>query len=261
MIWKKQDLPEEGRCYVFEENDELGDKYYRIGQSENLKTRMNVHNSSSSHKKIVVFKIKTSDIVHYEKCLRSTLFRYKYKNDFFKVPIDILKKAIKNCTNVVKIFKNDELVGGKKNIPNVDVDIDIYKINNDIKISFSRMCECVMWNLYDKIEDAYYNGKKISSKKLNEIIIPDTYIKKILIVPCQRDHEYYEIIPLASKEYTYKELFEILFKFYNKEKLDMAKLKKIPDDILGYVRDAIKDIKNKSIYRIDLVGNLCRYEN
>lgn len=75
---KKQDYPEKGRCYIFEEIDELGEKYYRIGQSDNLKNRMKTHNSSSSHNKIVVFEIKTTDIYHYEKCLRSTLYRYNY---------------------------------------------------------------------------------------------------------------------------------------------------------------------------------------
>lgn len=44
----KQDYPEKGRCYIFEEIDELGEKYYRIGQSDNLKNRMKTHNSSSS---------------------------------------------------------------------------------------------------------------------------------------------------------------------------------------------------------------------
>ena len=77
---KKQDYPQEGRCYIFEETDELGEKYYRIGQSDNLKNRMKTHNSSSPHNKIVVFEIKTKDIYHYEKCLRATLYKYNYKN-------------------------------------------------------------------------------------------------------------------------------------------------------------------------------------
>jgi len=259
---KKQDYPQGGRCYIFEETDELNEKYYRIGQSDNLKNRMNTHNSSSSHNKIVVFAIKTNDIYHYEKCLRSTLYRYKYKNDFFKAPLNIIGKSIKNCDYVVRTFKNndiDNLEGGatKKDIDNIDV----YKINNDLKIYFSKMCDCVMWNLYDKPNEAYFSGKKITPKRLNKIIIPESYINKILIVPCQRDSEYYENILLSSKKYTYKELFILLYDFYNKEKLDIKKLKQIPNDISGYVKDAIKDSKKKSIYRIDLVGNLCRFEN
>ena len=137
---------------------------------------------------------------------------------------------------------------------------DMYKINNDLKIYFSKMCECVMWNLYDKPYDAYFNGKRITTKKLNEIIIPETYISKTLIVPCQRDSEYYENILLSPMKITYKELFIMLYNFYNKEKLDIKQIKQIPNDVSGYIKDAIKDSKKKSIYRIDLVGNLCRFE-
>ena len=255
---KKQDYPKEGRCYIFEEIDELGDKYYRIGQSDNLKNRMSTHNSSSSHNKIIVFEIKTKDIYHYEKCLRSTLYRYKYKNDFFKASLSLIKKSVKNCSYVVKTFKNTDLDGGAKK--NNDIIIDMYKINNDLKIYFSKMCECVMWNLYDKPYDAYFNGKRITTKKLNEIIIPETYISKTLIVPCQRDSEYYENILLSPMKITYKELFIMLYNFYNKEKLDIKQIKQIPNDVSGYIKDAIKDSKKKSIYRIDLVGNLCRFE-
>ena len=44
------------------------------------------------------------------------------------------------------------------------------------------------------------------------------------------------------------------------DKVAKKKLKQIPNDISGYVKDAIKDSKKKSIYRIDLVGSLCRFE-
>lgn len=141
--------------------------------------------------KSLFFEIKTKDIYHYEKCLRSTLYRYKYKNDFFKAPLNIIKKSIKNCSYVIKTFKNDNFDGGttNKNDKTINIDnLDIYKINNDIKIYFSKMCECVMWNLYDKPNEAYFNSKPITNKKLNEIIIPETYMSKILIVPIKRNY-------------------------------------------------------------------------
>lgn len=257
---RKQNLPEKSRCYIFEEIDELGEKYFRIGQSDNFKNRMNTHNSSSSHHKIIVFEINTTDIYHYEKCLRSTLYRYKYKNDFFKAPLNIIKKSIKNCSYVVKTFKNNHLDGGTKNNKNININIDIYKINDEIKIYFSKICKCVMWNLYDNFDDAYFNGKKITNTKLNEIIIPKTSMNKILFLPCQRDSEYYESISLLPKQFTYKELFIILFNFYNKEKLNIKQLKQIPNDINDYVKEAIKNNKYRQIFRIDLMGNLCRFE-
>ena len=69
---KKQDYPKEGRCYIFEETDELGEIYYRIGQSDNLKNRMKTHNSSSSHNKIIIFNGALK---------KSFLYLYLYKVD------------------------------------------------------------------------------------------------------------------------------------------------------------------------------------
>lgn len=99
------------------------------------------------------------------------------------------------------------------------------------------MCECVMWNLYTKPSEAYFSGKKITSKKLNEVIIPETNNDKILVVPSQRNSDYYESIQLKSKKYTYKELFTILFNFYNMEPISIEKLKKMPRDTWGYIND------------------------
>jgi hypothetical protein len=55
---KNEKYPKGGYCYVFEEKDELEEKYYRIGQSCNMTKRMANHNSSNIHKKIVIHKIK-----------------------------------------------------------------------------------------------------------------------------------------------------------------------------------------------------------
>ena len=145
--------------------------------------------------------------------------------------------------------------GGTKN----NYEIDNKRINTEIKIMFSKISECVMWNVYEKPILAYYNGKKITDKKLNEIILEKTIINKILIVPCQRDSAYYENIDLGFDEISYKTLFNILYKFY-KEPIDIKYLKDIPNDISEYVSDAIKKIKHESVSRIDLIGNLCRFE-
>jgi len=50
-----------------------------------------------------------------------------------------------------------------------------------------------------------------------------------------------------------------LHNFY-REPIDIKYLKKIPNDISEYVSDAIKKIKYESVSRIDLIGNLCRFE-
>ena len=59
---RKEVLPNDGYCYIYLEKDELGVEYYRLGQSGNLQKRFHNHNSSSVHKKILSYKIKTDNI-------------------------------------------------------------------------------------------------------------------------------------------------------------------------------------------------------
>jgi phage anti-repressor protein len=71
---KKDDLSQGGHVYIFEEIDQLNDKYIRIGSSNDVKNRMNNHNSSSLHKKKVLYKIKTHNIKQFEKCLQTHFY-------------------------------------------------------------------------------------------------------------------------------------------------------------------------------------------
>ena len=115
--------------------------------------------------------------------------------------------------------------------------------------------------MYDKPNKAYYNGKKITDNKLKQLILPSTTINKLLIVPVHRFGEYIEIINLGNNKINYQKLFNILYIFYNKEKINLDILDKIPDDIDDYKKDAIKKYKsNKNVFRIDLIGSLCRFE-
>lgn len=270
---RKDNFLNEKYCYIFEEIDEIGEKYYRLGQSGNIKKRMYNHNSSSAHKKILAFKIEIENILHFEACLRGVMYDYRYKNnkDYYKIPSEDIEKAIKNCKDIVKKFKNKscslKLLGGytkltKKQTTNLDKLLDYKKINTEIKILFSELSENVRWNLFDSYDDGYYNGKKMTKKHLQEIILPKTETNKILIVECHRDYLFNEIINLGYNKITYEELFKILYNFYNKEELSLDFLEKLPNDYYDYVKNAIKNKKKgKKIYRIDLVGNLCRYEN
>lgn len=167
---------------------------------------------------------------------------------------DMIRDYYLEVEKIVSKLANSMSGGGKKKYI-----IDNKKINAELKIMFSEMSESVRWNVYEKPRLAYYNGKIITDKKLNEIIIHKSYINNILIVPCQRDSEFYETINLGRDSISYKILFNILYKFY-KEPIDINYLKKIPNDVSKYVSDAIKKIKHKSVSRIDLIGNLCRFE-
>lgn len=269
---RKDDYPKDGYTYVYEETDEFGKKYYRNGKSNELKKRMASHNSSSIHKKILVFKIKSSNKKHYEACLNALLydFRYKHNKDYFDVSFDLLKNAVADCENIVKNFKNNNLErlkgGGDNNKSIKDMTSEEFKIwnkntNTNIKIMFSEMCECVRWNIFDSPEEAYNKGKQISTRKLNSTILERTMGNKVLIVPSDRDENYYEFITISENKVTYRQLFKYLYKFYDEE-MTLDKLNKIPNDYWDYVKDAKIDIKNgKHVKRSDIMGNLCRYED
>lgn len=265
---KKDILPSDGYCYIYFEKDELGVEYYRLGQTGNLRKRFNNHNSSSIHKKIVAYKIKTDNIIHFEACLRGVMFDYRYKNDkdYYKLPKDKIKDAIIKCKNIVKKFKNNNeyIIDKKGGSKNKGDDLIINNSNIDkvlIKI-FSFLSHSVMWNMYDRPNKAYFNGKKISNKKLQEIILPESEINKLLIVSVHRYDEFTDVINLGFDVISYENLFNILYKYYNKEKIDLKYINKIPDDIDYYKELAIKKIKSREkVYRIDLIGSLCRFEN
>jgi len=247
--------------YIIQETDELNETYFRIGQSGNLKNRMANHNSSSIHKKLISFKIKTDNKLQFESCLRSTMFNFRYIKDYYKIPSNKVEEAMQICKNVVKNFKNKELLGGKNNFnSNSDYIIDTKKIDSKIKKLFSKICECTMWNMYENPNNAYHSGKKITTKILNTIIIPKSISNNLLIVPNHRFEEYFEYIDLSNDDITLKKLFNILFEYYNKQELSLAQIKKIPNDIDNHVKDAIEKIKFNKVYRIDIIGNLCRYE-
>jgi hypothetical protein len=188
-------------------------------------------------------------------------FRYKNNKDYYKISEDKIKEAINYCKKIVKEFKND-IIGGDKNKKDIEVTFDIKKINNEIAKMFSYSCECINWNMYDKPNKAYYNGKKITDNKLKEKILPRTTINKLLIVSVHRFGEHVEIINLGNHMLSYQKLFNILYKYYNKEKINLDTLNKIPNDIDDYKKDAIKKYKSgQNVYRIDLIGSLCRFEN
>ena len=262
---KKDDLPKGGHVYIFDETDRLNETYIRIGSSEDVKKRMNNHNSSSIHRKNVLYKIKTDNIKHFEKCLQTHFynFRYKKNKDFYQVSNDIIEKAIKNCNGIIKNFKNkklvknDDKIGGKLSM----IDKTPNQLNTEIKEFLSCYSDNIMWNLYENPTDAFYHGERISNKKLNSIILDESISNKLIILECQRASEYYRYLELETKTYTYKELFEALHNFYCKTKLTLEELKLIPNYFHDYVKDAIKNIKkNKKIYLIDIMGSLCRFE-
>ena len=176
---KKDDFPKGGHVYIFEEIDQMNEEYIRIGLSDNVKKRMNNHNSSSVHKKRILYKIKTVNIKQFEKCLQTHFynFRFKKNKDYYKISSDMIEEAIKNCNGIVEKFKNNKSEksgGGKLKM----IDNTSNQLNTELKEVLSFYSNNVMWNLYEKSENAFYHGKKITNKKLNSIVLNETCQEK-----------------------------------------------------------------------------------
>ncbi len=265
--------------YIYKEIDELGEIYFRVGETENLNSRLIKHNSSSVHKKELFVKIKTTHKKHLEECIKAHLYQYRYKDrkDYFKANPRLIKKAIGNCKIIVKDFTNKnnnreiEQTGGissnKKNsdkIMGVDVNdpqFD-YKVNIKVKKALSNYSDNIMYNVFEKPSEAYFHGKKIPNKMLNYIVLPQTESDKILVLPAHRDSEVFLNLKLEKNQYTYAQLFEILNKFYMGTQVDKTFLSGITSDFFEYKKDALRKIKlGKKVFLIDLIGNMCRFES
>ena len=103
---KLEKFPEGSMVYVTEENDDEN-IYYRIGKTENINKRLNVHNTHSIHNKKVVYFIETICPLQLETCIRSMLYKYRIKNkkDYYQVELGKIKKAINKCIDSIKCIE------------------------------------------------------------------------------------------------------------------------------------------------------------
>jgi len=83
---------------------------YKIGKTDDMNKRIKVHNTHSIHNKKVIYYEEIKCPLQLETCLRSMLYKYRYKNkkDIFNCSIDIIKKAFKKCLNSIKCIENQE---------------------------------------------------------------------------------------------------------------------------------------------------------
>ena len=82
--------------YVIEDYDtDNNEVYYRIGKTDNMNKRINVHNTHSIHNKKVIHYVELSCPLQLETCLRSMLYNYRYKNnkDYYKCSFNKIKNV------------------------------------------------------------------------------------------------------------------------------------------------------------------------
>ena len=89
-----------------------------------MNKRIGIHNTHSIHNKKVVHYVELLCPLQLETCIRSMLYKYRYKNkkDYFKCGLTKIKKAFDKCLESIKCV--EEQTGGN----NIDNNIKIYKI-------------------------------------------------------------------------------------------------------------------------------------
>ncbi len=133
---KLEKFPEGAMVYVIEETDTDGEIFYRIGKTDNMNKRIQVHNTHSLHNKKVVHHVELQCPIQLETCVRSMLYKYRYKNkkDYFSCSLGKIIKAFSKCQSSIKCVENQ--IGGSNGIFQVTYYINkLNEIKNQINLS------------------------------------------------------------------------------------------------------------------------------
>lgn len=133
---KLEKFPEGAIVYVIEDTDFNGEIYYRIGKTDNMNKRISIHNTHSIHNKKVVHYVELLCPLQLETCIRSMLYKYRYKNkkDYFKCELKKIIKAFDKCIESIKCVENQ--TGGNNKIYTITYYKDkLEKIYEHITIS------------------------------------------------------------------------------------------------------------------------------
>ena len=109
---KLEKFPEGGIVYVIEYIDTDGEIYYKIGKTDNMNKRIGIYNTHSIHNKKVVHYVEIQCPLQLGTCIRSMLYKYRYKNkkDYFKCVLNKIKNAFEKCLECIKCVENH--IGG-----------------------------------------------------------------------------------------------------------------------------------------------------
>ena len=113
---KLEKFPDGAMVYVIEDTDIDGKIYYRIGKTDNMNKRISIHNTHSIHNKKVVHYVELLCPLQLETCIRSMLYKYRYKNkkDYFNCELKKIIKSFDKCIESIKCVENQ--TGGNNKI-------------------------------------------------------------------------------------------------------------------------------------------------
>ena len=99
---------DEGVIYVLKTDDDmsLGD-VYKIGSTNDFKSRLTTHHSSHADNVEVRYVYKTNDVKGVERCLKALLKekQYRKRKEFYQIDIEILKKLITKCGDALLLIR------------------------------------------------------------------------------------------------------------------------------------------------------------
>lgn len=121
--------------YIVEDYDENNELYYRLGKTDDMNKRIKIYNTHSIHNKNVAHYVEVMCPIQLETCIRSMLYKYRYKNrkDLFKCSLTKAKKAFSECVNSIKCVEKQE--GGNKKYIITYHENKLYDIYKSINIS------------------------------------------------------------------------------------------------------------------------------
>ena len=132
---KVEKFPEGAMVYVVEEYDENNELYYKLGKTDDMNKRIKIYNTHSLHNKNVPYYVEVECPIQLETCIRSMLYKYRYKNrkDYFKCSLSKVKKAFTECVNSLKCVEDQE--GGNKKFRITYYENKLQEIYNSINIT------------------------------------------------------------------------------------------------------------------------------
>jgi len=140
---KVEKFPDGAMVYVVEEYDENNELYYKLGKTNDMNKRIKIYNTHSLHNKKVPYYVEVECPLPLENCIRSMLYKYRYKNrkDYFKCSLNKVKKAFIKCINSLKCV--EEQKGG-----NIKYSSNCIHIRGNHKITYY---ETKLKEIYDTI--------------------------------------------------------------------------------------------------------------
>ena len=135
---KIEKFPDGAMVYVVEDYDTENELYYRIGETDDMNKRIKIYNTHTIHNRKVVHYVEVMCPQQLETCIRSMLYKYRYKNrkDFYKCSLSKIKKAFKVCVKSIQCVEKQEGGNKKHKVMYYENKLnDIYK-----KINITSLC-------------------------------------------------------------------------------------------------------------------------